>query len=63
MSEFRCRYGHIMLSSHGRWCPVCRECGRWEGVYTMDGRTNRELVEEERDGDQRETTSESSTEV
>jgi len=35
MSEFACVNGHLMLSSHGRYCPICG-CP----VHTMDGLTS-----------------------
>ncbi len=47
MSEFECKYGHLM-SSRDRFCPVCAEEGRPdERVYRMDGLTGRQWQQRE----------------
>jgi hypothetical protein len=48
MSEFACKHGHLM-SSRDLFCQECAEYGRpYEGVYTMDGMTARQLLMMER---------------
>ena len=42
MSEFECKYGHLMRS-RDRFCPICAADGRpTEGVYYMDGLTGKQ---------------------
>lgn len=49
MSEFECKYGHLM-SSRDKYCSVCAEEGRpHERTYYMDGMTSRQLAQMERD--------------
>ena len=43
MSEFTCRFGHLMSCMD----KVCPECG--ERVCFMDGMSNAQLVKQERD--------------
>ena len=48
MSEFLCSEGHIVFPSIG-YCELCREFGLSGKIVSMDGMTERELREEERE--------------
>ena len=49
MSEFECKYGHLM-SSHETFCIECAKAGRpMEIRYRMDGMTSAQLNRMERE--------------
>ncbi len=53
MSEFECKYGHLVRPGH--FCSECAKEGRpMESAYYMDGMTSRQIAAMERDADERE---------